>query len=60
MFHRSMAFIIGMATRLQDIIEPYHIRFYIGIRVNDRITYTCLSCKIHHNLWSILVKYFIN
>ena len=60
MFYRSMALIIGMPARFQDVIETNQIRFDISIRINDGISDACLGSEIHNDLRLVLFKYLID
>ena len=45
-----------MPTSLQNIVEAYHVRLDISIRIGDAIANTCLCSQIHHYSRLILAE----
>ena len=48
-----------MTASLQDIVETDEVTLDIGIRISNTITYSCLSCQVHHDLRMVFLEQLI-
>ena len=42
------------------LVETDKIALYVGIRIGDRVTNSCLSCEIYDNSYLVVSKYLLD
>lgn len=60
MLHTRSPIVIGMAARLQNIVEPNHVAFYVGVRIRNGIPHAGLRPQIDYHIRMILLKNAVN
>ena len=49
-----------MTASFKKVVETDKIALYVGIRIGDRVTNSCLSCELYDNSYLVVSKYLLD